>query len=150
MPYTLRKAPGVERYWVVNTASGKKHSIDPLPKQRAEAQMRALYAVENGYQLRNVKRRSTSRSRKSRKSLRRYRSFRGGEDLALAGGGSRRWVRSATSRLRHPGALSRKAKSAGKTTKAFACAVLRSPRLHTLETQRQAQFFVNINKQNRC
>lgn len=51
MPYKLRKAPKKERYWVVNSQTGKKYSEDPLPKARAEAQMRALYAVEGGYKL---------------------------------------------------------------------------------------------------
>lgn len=65
MPYTLRKAPRKELYWVVGE-NGKKHSILPLPKARAEAQRRALYAAENGYVLN-----SKSRSRK-RKSPKRY------------------------------------------------------------------------------
>ena len=43
MPYKLRKAPKRDLYWVVSTETGKKHSKDPLPKARAEAQMRALY-----------------------------------------------------------------------------------------------------------
>ena len=58
MPYSLRKAPRKELYWVVGE-NGKKHSILPLPKARAEAQRRALYAAENGYVLN-----SKSRSRK--------------------------------------------------------------------------------------
>lgn len=65
MPYSLRKAPRKELYWVVGE-NGKKHSILPLPKARAEAQRRALYAAENGYVLN-----SKSRSRK-RKSPKRY------------------------------------------------------------------------------
>ena len=44
MPYKLRKAPNRELYWVVGD-DGKKHSNEPLPKERAEAQMRALYAA---------------------------------------------------------------------------------------------------------
>lgn len=144
MPYTLRKAPGQERFWVVNTSSGKKHSIEPLPKARAQAQMRALYAVEHGYQLRS---RGRSRGRRSGRSKRSSRRLSGGKTSSSP---SRRWVRSAVSKLRHPGSLSRKARSAGKSTRAFACSVLRSPRSFTLQTQRQAQFFVNINKQNRC
>lgn len=47
MPYKLRKAPKRDAYWVVNKETGKKHSKDPLPKDRAEAQMRALYAAED-------------------------------------------------------------------------------------------------------
>jgi hypothetical protein len=48
MPYKLRKAPKKDLYWVVSTETGKKHSTDPIPKTRAEAQMRLLYAVESG------------------------------------------------------------------------------------------------------
>lgn len=51
MPYKLRKAPKKELYWVVNKDTGKKHSKDPLPKERAMAQMRALYASEAGYEM---------------------------------------------------------------------------------------------------
>lgn len=51
MPYKLRKAPNRELYWVVTKETGKKHSTDPLPKPKAEAQMRALYAAEGGYEL---------------------------------------------------------------------------------------------------
>ena len=49
MPYKLRKAPNRDRFWVVSKESGMKHSEDPLPRARAEAQMRALYAAEGGY-----------------------------------------------------------------------------------------------------
>lgn len=44
MPWKLRKAPKKDLYWVINKETGKKHSKEPLPKERAEAQMRALYA----------------------------------------------------------------------------------------------------------
>jgi hypothetical protein len=44
MPYKLRKAPKRDAYWVVGQ-DGTKHSKEPLPKAKAEAQMRALYAV---------------------------------------------------------------------------------------------------------
>ena len=47
MPYKLRKAPKKDLYWVVNKETGKKYSKEPLPKGRAQAQMRALYANEN-------------------------------------------------------------------------------------------------------
>ena len=47
MPYKLRKAPNRDLYWVVNKDTGKKHSKEPLPKERALAQMRALYASED-------------------------------------------------------------------------------------------------------
>lgn len=46
MPYKLRKAPKRDAFWVVNTETGKKHSNEALPRERAEAQMRALYASE--------------------------------------------------------------------------------------------------------
>ena len=42
MPYKLRKAPKKDLYWVVSE-DGTKHSKEPLPKKRAEAQRRALY-----------------------------------------------------------------------------------------------------------
>jgi hypothetical protein len=49
MPYKLRKAPGRNLYWVVSKETGRKHSLEPLPKSHAEAQMKALYARESGY-----------------------------------------------------------------------------------------------------
>lgn len=55
MPYKLRKSPNKNLYWVVNKSTGKKYSKKPLPKSRARKQMAALYAVENGYQLKNRK-----------------------------------------------------------------------------------------------
>jgi hypothetical protein len=45
MPYKLRKAPNRDLYWVVGM-DGVKHSTNPIPKDRAEAQMRAIYASE--------------------------------------------------------------------------------------------------------
>ena len=48
MPYKLRKAPKRDAYWVINTETGTKHSNEALPRDRAEAQMRALYASEGG------------------------------------------------------------------------------------------------------
>ena len=45
MPYALLKGPG--GYWVVTKDTGRKHSLKPLPKEKALAQMRALYV--NGY-----------------------------------------------------------------------------------------------------
>jgi hypothetical protein len=47
MPYKLRKAPKKDLYWVVNKETGKKYSNEPLPLERAKAQMKALYASEN-------------------------------------------------------------------------------------------------------
>lgn len=46
MPYKLRKSRGKDLYWVITTDTGKKHSNEPLPLERAKAQMKALYANE--------------------------------------------------------------------------------------------------------
>lgn len=46
MPYEIRKEG--RGYKVINTATGKEHSKKPIPKQRAEAQMRLLYGIESG------------------------------------------------------------------------------------------------------
>jgi hypothetical protein len=46
MPYKLRKAPKRDLYWVV-AEDGTKKSKEPIPLERAKAQMRALYANEN-------------------------------------------------------------------------------------------------------
>jgi len=43
MPYILRKSRGRELYWVVNRETGKKYSKEPMPLERAKAQMGALY-----------------------------------------------------------------------------------------------------------
>jgi hypothetical protein len=42
MPYKLRKSRGKDLYWVVGE-DGKKHSKDPIPRETAEKQMKALY-----------------------------------------------------------------------------------------------------------
>jgi len=44
MPYKLRKAPNRNLYWVV-AQDGRHLSHDPLPRERAMAQMRAAYAA---------------------------------------------------------------------------------------------------------
>ncbi len=62
---------------------------------------------------------------------------------------TKRWVSKVLGKSKR-GSLSRKAKQAGVSTKSFACRVLRSPRNYKLETRRQAQLFVNINKRNKC
>jgi hypothetical protein len=46
MPYELKKK--TTGYVVRNTETGKEHSNKPIPKTRAEAQMRLLYAIEGG------------------------------------------------------------------------------------------------------
>jgi hypothetical protein len=42
MPYKLRKAPNRNLYWVVTIETKKKHSKDPIPLEKAKAQMRIL------------------------------------------------------------------------------------------------------------
>ena len=44
MPFKLRKQPKKDLYWVINKETGEKYSKEPLPKERATAQMKALYA----------------------------------------------------------------------------------------------------------
>lgn len=46
MPYKLVKSG--DGYIVTNSETGRKHSDKPLPRSRAVARMRALYAAENG------------------------------------------------------------------------------------------------------
>jgi hypothetical protein len=46
MPYKLKASKG--GYYVVTEATGKKHSLKPLPKMTAEAQMKALYYAMGG------------------------------------------------------------------------------------------------------
>ena len=48
MPYKLRKAPKRELYWVVTTETGKKHSKDPIPLEKAKAQKRILESALTG------------------------------------------------------------------------------------------------------
>lgn len=45
MPYKLRKAPKSNLYWVVGE-DGKHFSKEPMPKEQAKAQLRALYVNE--------------------------------------------------------------------------------------------------------
>lgn len=45
MPYKLRKAPGKDLYWVISIETGKKHSNEPISKEKAEAQKRVLEAA---------------------------------------------------------------------------------------------------------
>jgi len=76
MPYGIRKSPNKNLYWVFNKETGKKFSKKPIPRERAEAQRRAIYASENGY-----KKRSRSISKRSRKYVKKSlnpRRLRGG------------------------------------------------------------------------
>ena len=47
MPYELVKK-GQKGYVVKNTQTGHEHSNKPIPKERATAQMRLLYGIEQG------------------------------------------------------------------------------------------------------
>lgn len=76
MPYKLVKSPGSSLYWVVTKSTGRKHSKSPLPKARAQAQMRALYAVENGYVLTRSKSRMRMSKSKRRRPSRKVRKSR--------------------------------------------------------------------------
>jgi alpha-amylase/alpha-mannosidase (GH57 family) len=49
MPYKLRKAPNRDLFWVVNTDTGHKHSIEPIPKSRAQRQLNLLRGIEHGF-----------------------------------------------------------------------------------------------------
>jgi stringent starvation protein B len=53
MPYSLRKAPNRDLYWVVNKETTRHLSDMPLPREKAVAQLKALYARENilGYKI---------------------------------------------------------------------------------------------------
>ena len=48
MPYKLQKARGRDLYWVVTKSTGARHSIQPIEKSKAEAQMRVLNLVGGG------------------------------------------------------------------------------------------------------
>ena len=47
MPYALLQKPGTNLYWVITKGTNNKHSLHPLPKETAKAQLRALYV--HGY-----------------------------------------------------------------------------------------------------
>lgn len=47
MPYEIRKKG--TGFVVVNTATGKEHSKKPIPKSRAEKQLRLLQAIQFGF-----------------------------------------------------------------------------------------------------
>lgn len=65
MPYALRKAPNRNLYWVVSTLTGKKHSINPIPEERAKKQIRLLRAIEHGFKpSRNYRSKRLSAGRK--------------------------------------------------------------------------------------
>jgi len=42
MPYKLKKARNKPLYWVITIETGKKHSKDPIPMEKAKAQLRIL------------------------------------------------------------------------------------------------------------
>jgi len=46
MPYSIKRKPGTDLYWVVSDASGKHLSHAPIPLERAKKQMAAVYVNE--------------------------------------------------------------------------------------------------------
>jgi hypothetical protein len=48
MPYKLRKAPNRNLYWVVTIETKKKHSREPIPLEKAKAQLRILEQALKG------------------------------------------------------------------------------------------------------
>jgi len=61
MPFKLRKAPKRDLYWVVNIETKHKYSKNPIPIEKAHAQMRVLqFAMENEVHGGILKRRSVS------------------------------------------------------------------------------------------
>jgi ankyrin repeat protein len=85
MPYGIRKSPNKNLYWVYNKETGKKFSKKPIPRERAEAQRRAIYASENGYKLNRSKSGSLRRSIRNNKK-RNERSPRSNKRVYLNGG----------------------------------------------------------------
>lgn len=69
MPYGIRKSPNKNLYWVYNKETGKKFSKKPIPRERAEAQRRAIYASENGYRLNRSRSRSLRGGNRFKRSL---------------------------------------------------------------------------------
>ena len=69
MPYKIVKSKG--GYYVKNKLTGKKFSNSPIPKSHAEAQLRALYAHENGYVLSPARRKYYSSRRSGKRSVKR-------------------------------------------------------------------------------
>lgn len=65
MPYDLRKQPLHDKYWVVNKETGKKYSYEPLDKETAMKQLRALYVAEGGEvpKIRHTKKKQPKRTR---------------------------------------------------------------------------------------
>jgi len=66
MPYGIRKSPKKNLFWVYNKETGKKYSKKPIPRERAEAQRRAIYASENGYKLNRSRSKSLRYGNRSR------------------------------------------------------------------------------------
>jgi hypothetical protein len=67
MPYKLRKAPKRDLYWVVSTETGKKHSKEPIQKDKAEAQMRLLYMKMDDVETIQEPKQTKSQQKKAKK-----------------------------------------------------------------------------------
>jgi hypothetical protein len=48
MPYAIQKAKGTNKYFVINRNTGHKFSNSPIPRERAERQLKAIYANTHG------------------------------------------------------------------------------------------------------
>ena len=48
MPYKLKKKRNEQLYWVITIETGKKHSKEPIPKEKAKAQLRILKSALKG------------------------------------------------------------------------------------------------------
>ena len=48
MPYKLKKVRGSDLYYVINTETGHRHSMEPMTKKMANRQLRAIYANYKG------------------------------------------------------------------------------------------------------
>ena len=68
MPFSIIKQKNKNLYYVINRNTKQKYSKKGLPLDHAEAQLRALYANENGYKLSPSKKRYYSMTRKTRLS----------------------------------------------------------------------------------
>lgn len=69
MPWHLRKKPSHKLWWVVDDG-GKHYSKEALPRERAEAQLKALYATS--YYNKKTRKATTVGGYKVKKTLRKH------------------------------------------------------------------------------
>jgi hypothetical protein len=145
MPYKLRKAPKRDLYWVVNVDSGKKHSIEPIPRERAQRQMNLLRGVEHGFvPTKNYVRggyESDSSSSSSSSSCSSS-SSSSGEMM-----GGTRWIQKVVQSPKFKrGSFTKQALRHHETPEQFAHDVEKHPEEFKLTTRRRAQFLTNIKR----